>query len=49
MSETGLRRNRDKLLFAIAYGAVIAAVLFLHPAPDVRQPAGLALASETAR
>ncbi len=31
MSQTGLRRTRDKLLFALAYGAVIAAVLFLHP------------------
>lgn len=31
MSQTSLRRYRDKLLFALAYGAVIGAVLFAHP------------------
>lgn len=42
MSQTGLRRTRDKLLFALAYGAVIAAVLFLHPVPDAREAGKLA-------
>ncbi|TCK31363.1 hypothetical protein EV667_1472 [Ancylobacter aquaticus] len=42
MSQTGLRRTRDKLLFALAYSAVIAAILFLHPAPDARDPARVA-------
>ncbi|MDQ0348068.1 hypothetical protein [Ancylobacter vacuolatus] len=49
MSQTGLRRTRDKLLFAVCYGAVIAAVLFLHPAPDAQHPAGIAVASGTSR
>lgn len=31
MSQTSLRRYRDKFLFALAYGAVIGAVLFAHP------------------
>ena len=47
MSQTGLRRTRDKLLFALAYGAVIAAVLFLHPVPDARDAGKLAANVET--
>ncbi len=43
MSQTGLRRTRDKLLFALAYGAVIAAVLFLHPVPETREAGQVAL------
>jgi len=31
MRQTSLRRYRDKLLFVLAYGAVIGAVLFAHP------------------
>lgn len=49
MSRTGLRRTRDKLLFALAYGAVIAAVLFLHPLPEAREPAVMAAAVDGAR
>ncbi|MCS0494113.1 hypothetical protein NVS89_03315 [Ancylobacter sp. MQZ15Z-1] len=30
-NRTGLRRYRDKLLFALAYGAIIGAILFAHP------------------
>ena len=48
MSQTGLRRTRDKLLFAVAYAAVIAAVLFLHPVPGARDPAGVAVNGQTA-
>lgn len=49
MSRTGLRRHRDKLLFALAYSAVVAAVLFLHPLSERREPVALAIAGETAR
>jgi hypothetical protein len=31
MREAGARRYRDKLLFALAYAAIIGAVLFAHP------------------
>ncbi|WP_371345342.1 hypothetical protein [Ancylobacter sp. IITR112] len=42
MRQTGPRLIRDKLLFALAYGAVIAAVLFLHPVPEAPAPGPLA-------
>jgi hypothetical protein len=47
MSQTGLRRTRDKLLFALAYSAVIAAILFLHPVPEARDPARVAANAQT--
>lgn len=31
MSQAGIRRYRDKLLFALAYAVVFGAVLFAHP------------------
>jgi len=31
MREAGVRRYRDKLLFALAYGAIIGAIFFAHP------------------
>ncbi len=34
MSQAGIRRYRDKLLFALAYGAVIGAILFAQPFRD---------------
>lgn len=35
MSQTGIRRYRDTLLFALAYGAVVGAIFFAHPFRDV--------------
>lgn len=49
MSRPGIRRYRDKLLFALAYGAVVAAVLFLHPLASTRAPASMAVAVEATR
>lgn len=49
MAQAGIRRYRDKLLFALAYGAVIGAVLFAHPFGDSRSPAPVAVAADSAR
>ncbi|MCJ8144257.1 hypothetical protein MKI84_15145 [Ancylobacter sp. A5.8] len=35
LRQPGLRRTRDKLLFALAYGAIAAAVLFGNPLPGL--------------
>ncbi|QIB32262.1 hypothetical protein [Ancylobacter pratisalsi] len=31
MGRAGFRRYRDKLLFALAYGAIIVAIVYAHP------------------
>ncbi|MFT0861524.1 hypothetical protein [Ancylobacter sp. G4_0304] len=35
LRQADLRRTRDKLLFALAYGAIAAAVLFGSPLPGM--------------
>ncbi|MGA0561278.1 hypothetical protein ACO2RV_02430 [Ancylobacter sp. VNQ12] len=49
MSPTSLRRYRDKFLFALAYGAVIGAVLFAHPFKQDVPAQSVANATETVR
>ncbi|HEY9213221.1 MAG TPA: hypothetical protein VIQ29_10250 [Ancylobacter sp.] len=46
---TGIRRTRDKVLFALAYGAVAAVVLFAQPFGGSQAPANLAALETPAR
>lgn len=49
MAKAGIRRYRDTLLFALAYGAVIGAVLFAHPFGPAQAPQPVAVAADTTR
>ena len=42
MRSTGVRRYRDKVLFALAYGAVMAMVVFAQPFSSTQAPANVA-------
>ncbi len=46
---TGIRRYRDKVLFALAYGAVAAVVLFAQPFGSSQAPADVAALENPAR
>ena len=48
MAKAGIRRYRDTLLFALAYGAVIGAVLFAHPFRNERVAAPVTIAAGSA-
>lgn len=49
MSQSGARRYRDKLLFALAYGAIIAALVFSYPPHDSTTTSSLAVVQGTER
>lgn len=49
MRSTGIRRYRDRVLFALAYGAVTAVILFAQPFSGPQAPTNVATLDTPAR